>query len=111
MAQHSMHPVDSKSCCVECVDQVVARGVVTGGFKDDFESTVANCWLAPEPSTRRSFAATCSAGASGHPSGITATWTTQKQRIHRRSDADIDPLRIGAVGLIAEPVVGHARFP
>ena len=111
LAQHSRHPVDSDSCLHECADKLVARSVVKGGFKDDVESTVANCWRAPEPSTCRSFAVTRSAGASGHPAELTSTWTTEKLRIHRRSDADIDPLRIGAVGLVAEPVAGPARFP
>ena len=98
-------------CDVMCRQAVVARGVVKGGFKDDVESTVANCWRAPEPSTCRSFAVTCSAGASGHPAELTSTWTTQKLRIQRRGLIAIDPLRNGAVGLVAEPVAGPARFP
>ena len=73
LAQHSRHPVDPVSCFAECADKLVARGVVKGGFKDDVESTVANCWQAPEPSTCRSFAVTCSAGASGHPAELTST--------------------------------------
>ena len=111
LAQHSRHPVDSESCSTVCADKLVARGVVKGGFKDDVESTVANCWRAPEPSTCRSFAVTCSGGASGHPAELTSTWTTEKLRIQRRGLIAIDPLRNGAVGLVAEPVAGPARFP
>ena len=111
LAQHSRHPVDSESCSTACADKMVARSVAKGGFKDDVESTVANCWRAPEPSTCRSFAVTCSAGASGHPAELTFTWTTQKLRIQRRGLIAIDHLRNGAVGLVAEPVAGPARFP
>ena len=59
----------------------------------------------------RCHSVTCSAGASGHPAELTATWTTQKLRIQRRGLIAIDRLRNGAVGLVAEPVAGPARFP
>ena len=111
MCHHSTPLLETESCSTARADKLVARGVVKGGSTDDVESTVANCWRAPEPSTCRSFAVTCSAGASGHPAELTFTWTTQKLRIQRRGLIAIDHLRNGAVGLVAEPVAGPARFP
>ena len=111
LAQHSMHPVDSESCLHECADKVVALDVVKGGSKVDVESKMVNCWRSPQPCTCRSFAPSCSASGPGDLAELPAARGTQEMRSERRSLVAMRPLRMGAVGVVAEPVVGPARFP
>ena len=107
LAQHSMHLVDSGSCCSPCADNMAALGAAKGAFMDDDDGMVATWWRPSEPCMCRSFAAACSAGGSGGMARLEAAWGTLELRVERRSKVAMGPSACGCMRMVAELLLGH----
>ena len=105
--QHSMHLVDSGSCCSPCADNMAALGAAKGASMDDDDGMVATWWRPSEPCTSRSFAAACSAGGSGGMARLEAAWGTLELRVERRSKVAMGPSACGCMRMVAELLLGH----